>query len=159
MKEYFSTLIAVALLTSVFGMLSPGGNIKKYVRLAGAFCLLCALIIPWTDFLLKNEGLSEDFGIEEWQSDTVDYDEIYYASLMDGGIKNAQSIMKNRILNHFSLSEDSLELQINVDTSKDTMILTEVTLWIRSSAILLDPQELTSYVNEEWGCPCVVIYD
>lgn len=159
LREYFSTLMAVALLTTVLGMLSPSGNIKKYVRLAGAFCLLCALVAPWGELILKNDGISEELLVGEWQSETVDYEEIYRASLLNGEVKNAQAIVKNRILNRFSLSEDTIDVQLAVESREDTVTLSEVTLLIRSSAVLLDPRELTSYVNEEWGCPCVVIYD
>ena len=42
MKGFVITLISVAFLNGAVGMVSPEGDIKKYVRLAGALCILAA---------------------------------------------------------------------------------------------------------------------
>ena len=46
MGGFILTVMGVALVAGVTGMLTPDGETKKYVRLVGALSLLCALISP-----------------------------------------------------------------------------------------------------------------
>ena len=159
MKEYWMTFVAVAILNGVVGMIAPEGDIKKYVRLLGALCLLCAVVQPiliwtseggeWTEFL---------WGDTEHEAQ-MDYDEIYNHSLIQGGEKNAEMIVKNRILEDFELSDESVDVQVDFVIEKEEVMMGEVRLTIRKEAILIDPRALTEYVNEQYSCPCTVIYD
>ena len=78
MAEYGGTLLCVCLLGAVVRMLSPEGDMKRYVGLVASFCALLAIAAP----LLTQ---MEDGGLrgfwerwEEWEdAETVNYDEIY----------------------------------------------------------------------------------
>lgn len=159
MKSYFITLMAVALLNGMIGMISPEGNVKKYIRLLGGLCLLCAMAQPIVSILSGG-----DFSVEEWldlpeMQETVDYDEIYNHALVSGGEKNAETAIKNRILSRFELPSDSMDIEVNFVTNKDELSLGDVRVTLRDQAIFADPREIISYVNESWNCPCTVIYD
>ena len=159
MKEYLMTLTAVALLGGILGMLSPEGDIKKYVRLAVSLCLVCAMIQPVLSVLSgEMPALDELLGIGE-QEETMNYDEIYYQSLLSGGREQAEEAMKQELLKEFSLPYESLEVEAILERKNDGVEVKEIRVTLRDSAIFADPKEVIAPVNERLSCPCTVIYD
>ena len=159
MGQYWSTFVAVALLSGIVGMVAPEGDVKKYVRLAGALCLLCAITQPLLGWMREGEGLPDDWWAEIEDGEEVDYVEIYNQSLMVGGEKNAEMIIKNGILSHFGISDTSLDVEVDFTMEEETVLLREVRLTVREEAILTDPRDLTDYINARYSCPCTVVYD
>lgn len=159
MKQYWITFVGVAILNGVVGMIAPEGDIKKYVRLVGSLCLLCAVVQPILGWSCEgNEWTELLWGDTENEAET-DYDEIYNHSLIQGGQKNAEIIVKERLLEKFDLSADSVDVRVDFVIEKEETLLGEIRLTIRREAVLVDPRALTEYVNEEYSCPCTVIYD
>ena len=156
------TLMAVALLGSMIGMLAPNGDLKKYLHLACGICLLCVLAAPVLS-LLKNGIPSLDFLWEEQKHPSTNYDEIYQNSLHDGNWENAKNVIKNQILEEFSLPSDSLAVQVVIESKNDienaSYTMKEIRLTLSGEAIFVDPSELSEFVNRTYSCPCVVLYD
>lgn len=159
MKSYLITLMAVALLNGLVGMISPEGDVKKYVRLLGSLCLLCAMAQPVLGWLSEGDGLIKNLWELETEEESTNYDEIYNQALLSGGEKNAESIIKNNLLEAFELPSGSVDVRVDMEMKNDTCEILEVQLTIREEAIFADPRELISYVNERFSCPCVVVYD
>ena len=158
MREYLSILISVALLGGVIGMLSPEGELKKYLRLLCSLCLLCAMVVPFFSALREGE-LSLDGLFESEESESVDYDEIYNQSLLNGNRENAENIIQSRIAQAFDLSYDSFEVRAMLSLKNNKYVLEEIALILHPEAIFADPKKLTEFVNESYDCPCVVIYE
>ena len=159
MREYWVAFVAVAILNGVVGMIAPEGEIKKYVRLLGSLCLLCAVVQPVLGWISEGDEWTSYLWEDTKEELETDYDEIYNQSLIQGGEKNAETIVKNRILETFELSNESLDVQLDFAIEKETLRIEEIRLTIRNDAIFLDPRLLTEYVNEEYSCRCTVIYD
>ena len=159
MKEYLMTLTAVSLLGGILGMLSPEGNIKKYVRLAVSLCLVCAMLQPMLQ-LLSGEApsLDELLGISG-EEETVDYDEIYHQALLNGSKEQIQQSLKQQLLKAFSLPYESLDVEAVLEMKNDVSQVKEIQVLLRDSAVFVDPREVIALVNESIGCPCTVIYD
>ena len=159
MKEYLMTLTAVSLLGGILGMLSPEGNIKKYVRLAVSLCLVCAMLQPMLQ-LLSGEApsLDELLGISG-KEETVDYDEIYHQALLNGSKEQIQQSLKQQLLKEFSLPYESLDVEAVLEMKNDVSQVKEIRVLLRDSAVFADPREVIALVNESIGCPCTVIYD
>lgn len=159
MQTYWMTLIAVALLNGVAELLTSAGNLQKYVRLAGAFCLLCALVAPIGAWL--SSGVSDDVDrlFSSMETETVDYDEIYCASIRDGSERSAEIFIQQRLIEEFHLSSDALEVQVQTVSKNDKLELEQVTLILKDRTMPVDPRALISYVNETWNCACTAVYD
>lgn len=139
--------------------LTPTGNLKKYVRLAGAFCLLCALVTPITSWLSKNQIEEEVFTFNNKEYDNINYDEIYNISLCESGRKDAEARIKQAIQSQFHFSSESLEVQVQTELKNDNLELSGITLILKEEAIFTDPRDLIAYVDETWNCSCTVLYD
>ncbi|MBQ9086937.1 MAG: stage III sporulation protein AF [Clostridia bacterium] len=160
MSEYWMTLIGVCLLGSLLQIISPEGDLKKYVRLVSAFCLILALARPLAQFLGEKGGLSLGDRLEEmWELESVDYEEIYYQNLLSGGEKYAEEKIKSLLLQEFDLNEDDVSVEGRFETKNDIISIEELTLYLHETTLSVDPREMIAYVNETWSCPCTVIYD
>ena len=157
---YALTLIGVAIVSGIVNLLAPDGDVKRYVRLATALCLLCAVANPTVQFL-RNNGLGvwlEELAILG-EEEKENYDEIYNNSLIAAGEEQAGIIIKNNILSDFSLEDDSIDVLVTFELKNDEPKIKELRLLLRDSAVFADPRELISYVEERYGCTCVIVYD
>lgn len=159
MKEYLMTLTGVSILCGVIEMLSAEGNLKKYVRLLCALCMLCAVASPLFQILSDGDfdprSLWEDLGEREEE----DYYEIYNQSLLKNETKYAENILKNMVLKEFSLSESSLELRLKIVSKNETYEAETVYVILRDEAVLVNPKKMTDFLNEQAKCECVLIYE
>ena len=155
MREYLLTLMSVALLSGIIGMISPEGDTKKYVRLIGALCLLCAIARPIAASIYDGS-----FGIDgllqnEAENETENYEEIYEKMLSEGGKSYAEEVIKGYIAKDMSLEESTFDIEISDDSSG----VASVTVYLRDGAIFADPRKISEYVNDKFDCACVVVYD
>lgn len=159
MREYLSALIAVTLLGGLVRMLAPEGNLQKYLRLTISLCLVCALVQP----VLGGALTDKDFSLGEWLSaeeyEELDYDEIYNQSLQNGAKSQAEELIRTRIYQEFSLTEEMASVRTSFLSKNGTILLEEVQVIFHSTVILQDPRAVVSFVNSEWDCPCTVIYE
>lgn len=159
MKEYGMTLTAVALLGGVLGMLSPEGDLKKYIRLVVALCLLCAMVQPLIAAWSEGGWLSgETWQLWKWE-ETEDYDDIYKQSLLSGSEKQVSSLLKQQILSEFQVSEASVDVVVKIEMENDRSEVREIWITLREEAVFIDPKRITALIEEQWECPCTILYD
>lgn len=157
MKEYFGILIAVALFRGIVGMLFPDGTVGNYAKLLAGLCLLCALLQPASELL--REGLPT-LG-EDWLSETVEtenYDEIYNQALQNGSLTQAEELVKIKVIQKFSLPSESFDVRVSILSKNEIHELEEIRICLRKQAALTDPRELVAFINEQYGCACVILY-
>ncbi len=159
MKEYLMTLSGVMILSVLIGTACAEGNVKKYVRLLCALCLLCALISP----LLRiwSEG---DFDVSRLWENTVEseedrYDEIYHQALIRNEISYAERLLKKQISERFNLDGSTFDTVIETVVKNGTYEPSRIRIILRDEAIFADPTKLIQYVNQTQKCECVIIYD
>ena len=161
MKEFLITLMAVAILNGVVGMLTPDGNLGKYVRFAGMLCLLCALASPVVTVIGAfgdgGEFLDGILG-DKAEREEENYDEIYNNTLMNGSASYAQEIMENALLQHFNLPQDSLSVSVELVMENEAYQIERVVVSLGEQAIFADPRDIISFVNDRWNCTCTVVY-
>ncbi len=158
MEKYIITLISVALLSGIVGMLSPEGDVKKYVRLAGSLCLLCALAMPVYSFV--SEGGVDLEGLLSFSGEVdTGYEDIYKEALADGAEENAEAALKAGLREKFKLSDDSLDVELTVEYDGEKYCISAARVLLHNSAVFADPREISAYVNENCGCACAVEYD
>ena len=159
MKEYFMTLMSVALLNGILHMISPEGDIKKYVRLLGALCLLCAMTVPLFSALAEGEG-SLNFLTEFGQStEQSNYDEIYQNSLLNGNKTETEKNIKTRMIQELSIEASTFDVSAEIVLKNEKTDLESVTVTLRDSAIFADPRQIIEWINGVYGCSCVIVYE
>ena len=159
MKEYLMTLISVALLSGTVGMLSPEGEMKRYVRLLCSLCLLCAMVGPALSLLGDSDFSMDGLLSDREEIDRLDYDEIYHNSLILGGEKQAADTICAALLQRFELSEGAMEVSVRSPLKNDTDSPVSVTVLLRDEAIFVDPKEILSYVRELGDFQCTIVYE
>lgn len=159
MRAYVMTLSAVALLGAVIGMLSPEGDIKKYVRLVSALCLLSALASPVRSLvstLAEGDWFDgEELGFSE-QSEA--YEEIFKGALQNGSASVASEALTAELIKQFELPDGSLTATV-ILADGDACELALVRVTLGAEAIFADPTAIIEYVNEAIGCPCEIVYE
>lgn len=159
MTEYWVTLIGVCLMGSLVQLLAPEGDVRRYVRLAASFCLLLSISSPLIECLGEVRGME----VSEWlgalgTEESVDYDEIYKQSLMDGGAAYAEEQMTARILREFSLEEGDLTVKGTFETKNGTREIKEAVLILQRTTVSVDPRALSDFVKGLWSCDCRILY-
>ncbi len=157
MGSFILTLCAVALINGAVSMISPEGDMKKYVRLVGALCMLLAIISPVYTAAVDGEiDLSVLFsGIESEEN----YEEMYGNSLTEGSLSMAEDALKSEISDNFGISSELFDVSVAFSETNEKKEISEVTVFLHSSAVLTDPRDICAYVNDRAGCNCTVIYD
>lgn len=159
MKEYFMTLMSVALLNGILHMISPEGDIKKYVRLLGALCLLCAMTVPLFSALAEGEG-SLNFLTEFGQgTEQSNYDEIYQNSLLNGNKTETEKNIKTRMIQELSMEASTFDVSAEIVLKNEKTDLESVTVTLRDSAIFADPRQIIEWINGVYECSCVIVYE
>jgi|GEM_PF-4342852 len=159
MKEYLVALIATTLLGGIVRMLAPEGNLQKYLRLTVSLCLVAALLGPLFAALSEERELSLQELLSEEEKQEVNYDEIYDRSLKNASKGQAEEIIRQKICQKFSLSEETAKITANFVTENDKIKLSEIYVSLRGVGSLQEPREIVSFVRSEWDCPCVVLYE
>ena len=158
MREYLMTLIAVSLFSGIVGMISPEGDLKKYVRLLCTLCLLCAMIGPVLTFFADSAFSAEDW-LEEVEKEEINYEEIYNNALISGEEAQAAETIQNSILQTFSLPSGSLEVSVKSKSKNDTDSPLDVTVILRDEAIFADPKKILAHIEKMGDCRCVIVYE
>ena len=158
MKDYVIALISVAFLNGAFGMLSPEGDIKKYVKLLGSLCLACVIAAPIFSAISVEGGILDGLfpQIPERESS---YEDIYGDALADGAEQTLERILKERAMGELGIKEDEIDLDASLERRDGEYRVSEVKAYIHGGGIFADPRKISELVNEVCGCACTVIYD
>lgn len=151
------TAIGVAVIVGVCGMLTPDGDTKKYVRFAGALCLICAIAAPLASGISEWEPQLEELISSEEIKEK--YDEIYKNEIKEGAKSNAETLIRNSVLKQFDLPDGSLEVILELSDDGSSYSIKSAHVILKHSAVFADPRKISEYVNSELGCPCLVVYE
>ena len=158
MRTFVITLLSVAFLNGAIGMISPDGDIKKYVRLAGALCILAAIVSPL--YFAINSG-ELDFG-EDFMENVLDetsYESQYESALLDAGEKTLADALKKSLCAELGMNEKSFGVKVRVVDDEGEYRIENVEVALYSSAVSTDPRDISAFVCEKTGGECTVIYE
>ena len=156
MDNFLLILVGVAILVGVVEIVSPEGDLKKYVRFAGSLCILLAIVVPVYSFFA--DGIPKLDGLMEEGSQESDYNEIFMSAIADGSRATAENVIREGISSRFSLDADRLSVSISICRDGERYFADRATVGLYSSFINVDPVEISDYVSEILGCECEVIY-
>lgn len=152
------TLAGVVILSGVITLLGAEGGLKNYIKLLCSLSVLCVLVSPLVS--LATDG---DFSLNDlWdsvQNEEVNYDEIYKESWKKYEIETAQKILKESMISKLSMEASDFEVAMKIVSKSETIELESVTVVLRDRGVLADPKKISSFINTELGCPCIIVYD
>ena len=160
MKEYFITIMAVALAGGMILSLMPRGSSARYVRLLCGLCTVGCVAFPIVGFFdgeLDREGILSIFDYEEREREY--YEEIYNNNLNNSEIENAEKTLKSEIIKEFSAKNGDIDVRIITKEKSGEFFIENVEVTIYPSGLTLDPKRIEGYVQKRLGCPCEFFYD
>ena len=152
------TLISVAILNGVLGMLSPEGDLKKYIKLLGSLCLVCAVASPVFNAIRSDDGgldgLFPDMGEHE-----SNYEELFGEALAKGAEEALERSLKDKAVKDLDLDGGDIDIDVVLERNDGGYRVDAVTAYIHSGGIFADPREINNIVNQMCDCSCTIIYD
>ncbi len=160
MKEYFITVMAVALMGGVVISLVPEGKSVRYVRLLCGLCTVGCIAFPIADVV--GEGLDKDgiLSIFDYEGEEQKYyEEIYNKNLDNAEIENAEITLKSEIIKELNAEKDEFDLKIITDIKSDEIYISSVQLVFYKNGLNLNPRTAEKIIFERLGCPTEIFYD
>lgn len=164
MKEYVLTLISSALVCALVSMIAPEGKLGKYVTFAGTLCILCVSVSPIYSFISGISGADGKdladfiFGEYEMGEDNEAFLDVYEENLMDMGAANMSQGLKNMLCRDMKIDGAHIEVYVELFETEDRFLPKKVSVVLYKSAVLLDPRQISEYVNSLLGCECEIVY-
>jgi hypothetical protein len=169
MREYIMSIVGTALISSLVLMIAPEGKLSKYVRLTGAFCVLCATVSPLYSFLSGLSGFEKSslpdiiFGedIEDFDAQRTYLEGVYEENLMNAGADTIADALKGLICREMKLSADDVRIYVKMTEQDGEFIPAEVHILLSGKALFKDPRGIKDYVVSIFGekCRCEIIYE
>ena len=160
MREYFVSVIVVALVGGMMISMLPDESGTRHLRLLCSLCTIACMVAPVAAFF--DGGFDDEHVLDmfdtEFETDNI-YDEIYNNSLNDHSRINAEISLKNDIIQHFSAPNDAFDVKIVLQENNVVNCISSVEIRIYSSGLAIDPREVEKYVFDKLGCDCSIIYD
>ena len=150
MKSYLLSILAMSLLASVCLLLLPEkAALKKGLSFLSALLLLSLLLSPLMGVAGElSEFFSGDlFSAEIWEEE---YRKESDAALSGYSKDYLEALVKERLMEHFSLREGDLRVAISFDGGEPKQVL----LLLSGKAIWQDSARLESFVEALLGIPC-----
>ena len=169
MREDVLSIVGTALISSIAFMVAPEGKLTKYVRLVGAFCVLCATVSPLYSFLSGISGLDKNslpnviFGgdIEDFDAQKTYLEGVYEENLMNAGADTVSDALKGLICRDLKLSADDVQVYVKLAERDGEFVPSEVHILLSGKAVFKDPRDIKDIILSLLGetCKCEIIYE
>ena len=160
MKEYFISIIAIALVGSLIISMLPSSSNAKYLRFICGLCAIGCIVFPLInadEMMIDFESLKELFYNE--QDNDNDYEKIYNDAMAKAEISNAEISLKNEIVKAYSANHEDFDIEITTKKYSDDFYISKITLKIYPSGITLNVHLIKKYIEEQLGHECVIFYE
>ncbi len=153
MKEYLTSVIAVAAICAIIDTLSPDGKMKKSVSFALSLAVTLALLSPLSFSISGIKEKSESF-ISEIESA---YDGAYSNSSLEYTTSEAANEgIKEAISGKFGIDKSNIEAKCKLNIIGETVVFEKVEIFLYGKGIFADTVGIKKYVSESLGCECEV---
>ena len=160
MKEYFITIVAVALVGAVIISMLPDQSNGKYLKFICGLCAIGCIVFPLLqvgDMSFDREHIADLFDKENIQEQN--YGEIYNEAIKNAEIQNAEVSLKSAIIKEVSASEEDFDVEICLENKGDDFYISNVNVKIYPSGLFLNVHLIKRYVEKEFGCQCDIYYE
>ena len=159
MKEYFISLLAAAVLITLFGMLAPEGGISKHLRLLLGLFLVCAVISPLSSLIGRIDDWKNGDVVFPWDKEEAEenYEQQRDEALAQASKDYFVQSLTQMLEREFSISSGYVECRMEWHlTESGEERPSKITVLLSGSAIWTDPQKIQRFVTDLLSCECVV---
>ena len=159
MKEYFISVITVALVSGSVATLMPNSGLSKHIKLLCALCTVACIAFPIARLLggsLDTAGLENTFDVLV-DSDEK-YDEIYNRSISRYSELNAEFALKSEIVQNLDIANDAFDVKIVREEKDGSIYVSRVRIYLYPNALSIDPRLLENYIFDRLKCNCEFVY-
>ena len=158
MKEYISCIMALTLFIGICRILSPEGKIKKYVSFVGSLCVVSAMLMPLGGIAFGEDIFSDIEYEDDIQSEETFW-EYYDTTQKSACEKDTEERLERIISSDLDISSDLFDVDITLQETEDSFVISNVRVIIRKDGIGIDPHEVKNIIFSLLSIECEIIYD
>ena len=162
MREILTKLLTVSLLCGMIEMLTPAGEregLRRGVRLLTGLFLLSVMLTPLSraDPSVWLRGLGEWARAAEQEAQReleIQMEE----KLTAGTLAQLEEEIYDLLARRMQLSREHCTVTLEMAQGAEGLELVHIRLSLRGSAVMTDPRQIESLLEETVGCPCTVFW-
>ena len=157
-------LIGTSLVISFSAMLAPddktSGGTYAYVKFIASLCVLCVVISPLSSFVrnIASGELIEDVFYKTEDVYGEEYEGVYDKTLMAAGGESVAAGLSSLLCRELGVNADELSVYVELYEGEGEYLVKAVTVTLKKSAVLCDPQRIREIIEELCGCVCEIVY-
>ena len=157
MSAYMSAVIAVAAVTALVGMISPGdGAVKRYIKYISGLVMLSVIATPLIDALtspIELPEFSQSGGIETYEYNIRE-------EIIKRAEQSLSDTVKDDLIRVFRINNDDIAVIVSLDsTDFDNIKIDSVTVTLRSYGAWTDTESIENYISENYDCEAQIRYE
>ena len=155
MKQYLYSIVAVSVVSALFSVLCPDStSLKKYFTFLTSAALLFATVAPVASLIDGFTAGTELF--TKLESAKTDYDTVWLESLTSATKEETERAVRAHICEKFDISEGNVTVVCTFSQKDGDLSLTAIEITLSSSALMKNPRQIESYIEENLKIPCTV---
>lgn len=159
MREYFTVLFFVCLLSGTVSVLAPSDSVKKYIEYIGALCVIGAMIIPIFQVIPSKNDILDIFA--GYESEAQNYDEIYNNFWNAEDERALTQALTERLADELGLPDEYFCIELCVSQTENSgRVLEGVRLSLTDvRALSANPEIIRGFFLDTAGVECEIVYN
>ena len=158
MREYFTVLFLVCILSGVISTLTPSESLKKYIEYLCAVCVTCCMVIPVAEIFPLDHHFSDIF--DGYDKNEQSYEEIYNSFWASEDERAAVKALSEGLAKKIGVESESFYVELCVSGTGESRVLEGIRFYVTDlAAISVDPDIVRAYFRDVAGAECEIIYD
>ena len=165
MKEYMASIIWVSIIAGIAEISAPSlGSMKKYVKLIGALCVVCVLVMPLVNFTGKSDKIFNTIK-DELKSDINNeeinkkYQEILYSYLNDYSENEFKEQINSILKDKFNIPYEEANITLFSVKKENGIYPDKIRIILSGKSIFKNPYNIEDYFENLIGCKCEVLIE
>ena len=158
MSEYLICLMSFFAVYGAINVLSPKGDMEKYIKFLCGICVLCIIAGPVLSAL---RGTEEVFSVLEdpsFETSEEYYNELFEKYLSDGAASEISAFAEDKISEELGIKKEGFDISVILEKENGgRYILKQAVLKILPYGIAIDAQAAARKAEELLGCSCTII--
>ncbi len=155
MKQYLYSIVVISVTSALFRILCPdSASLKKYFSFLTSAVLLCGAVAPISGLIKGFAGDSELMGFDKLEA--ADYSAVWLESICRATEEECEYTIAAHICEKFGISEENISVGCLMDTEDGNVRLSRLSVTLYSGALLKNPRQIESYLEETFKVPSEV---
>lgn len=163
MRDYLLSVIWISVIAAISEILAPSlGGIKKYLKLIGALCVICIMVMPLADLLGNSEniyeGIKDEFKTKLNKEDmNKKYEELFFEYLNDHSVSELKEQIQSLLKDQFGVEEGESDIKVFTVKNDNGLYPEKIQILLSGKSIFKNPYDIEEYFENMIGCKCEVL--